>query len=65
MHFHTEQACQPPKAPAVTLLVVRWQVEVGMVVTSMGNIRHESGRPAGSFGQGSETQQEGGCFTAS
>lgn len=38
-----------------------------MVVTSMGNIRHESGRPAGSFGQGSETQrmQEGGYFTAS
>lgn len=45
-----------PKALAITLLAVGWQVEMGMVMASMGNIRHESRRPAGPFGQGSETQ---------
>lgn len=54
-------------APAITLLVAGRQVETGMVVTCMGHIRRESGRPAGSFGQGSEPRQtqEGGCLTAS
>lgn len=65
--FTRNRPASLPEAPAVTLLVVGRQVETGTVVTSMGNIRHESGRPAGSFGQGAETPrtQEGGCFTAS
>lgn len=47
--FTRNRPASLPEAPAVTLLEVGRQVEMRTAVTSTGNIRHESGRPAGSF----------------